>query len=144
MPFEILSTLCAGLFAGAAIYINLVEHPARVECGVEFAVKEFAPSYRRAAALQGGLAAIGSLSALAAWFMGASFWWLVGGCVLGLVIPFTLIVIFPTNKKLLDSALAGPEAASMLLARWGKLHAVRSLLSFIAFLMFIGLLGGSK
>ncbi len=30
---ELLATGCAGLFAGAAIYINLVEHPARVECG---------------------------------------------------------------------------------------------------------------
>jgi hypothetical protein len=37
MLFEILSTLCAALFAGAAIYINLVEYPARVDCGVEFA-----------------------------------------------------------------------------------------------------------
>jgi hypothetical protein len=99
MPFEILSTLCAGLFAGAAIYINLVEHPARVECGVEFAVKEFAPSYRRAAVLQGGLAAIGCFSAIAAWLMGASFWWLVGGCVLGLVIPFTLIAIFLLTRN---------------------------------------------
>jgi hypothetical protein len=142
MLFEILSTLSAGLFAGAAIYINLVEHPARVECGVESALREFAPSYRRAAVLQGALAAIGFLSAIAAWFMGASFWWLVGGSVLGLVIPFTLVVIFPTNKKLLDPALdRSSESASMLLARWGKLHAVRSVLSLIAFLIFIGLLG---
>ncbi len=64
MLFEILSTLSAGLFAGAAIYINLVEHPARLECGVDLALREFAPSYRRAALLQGGLAALGFLSAM--------------------------------------------------------------------------------
>lgn len=40
MLCEILSTLPAGLFAEAAIYINLVEHPARVECGVELALTE--------------------------------------------------------------------------------------------------------
>jgi len=86
MLFEIISTLSAGLFAGAAIYINLVEHPARVECGVELALREFAPSYRRATVLQGTLAATAFLAAIAAWYMGASLWWLVGGSVLGLVI----------------------------------------------------------
>jgi hypothetical protein len=48
MLFELLATLCAGLFAGAAIYITFVEHPARLECGTELAATEFAPSYRRA------------------------------------------------------------------------------------------------
>ena len=86
MLFEIISTLSAGLFAGAAIYINLVEHPARVECGVELALREFAPSYRRATVLQGTLAATAFLAALAAWYMGASLWWLIGGSVQGLVI----------------------------------------------------------
>jgi len=142
MIFEFVSTFSAGLFAGAAVYINLVEHPARVESGIELAIREFAPSYRRAAVLQGALAAFGFLSAIAAWFMGASFWWLVGGSVLGLVIPFTLVVIFPTNKKLLDPSLdKSSELASVLLARWAKLHAVRSVLSLVAFLIFIVLLG---
>jgi hypothetical protein len=141
MLFEIISTLSAGLFAGAAIYINLVEHPARIECGVELALREFAPSYRRATVLQGGLAAIGFLSALAAWFTVSSLWWLVGGSVLGLAIPFTVVVIFPTNKKLLDPSLdPDSETASRLLARWAKLHAVRSVLGLTAFLIFIVLL----
>jgi len=48
------------------MYINLVEHPARVECGVEWLSGSFAPSYRRAAVLQGALAAIGFLLKLLA------------------------------------------------------------------------------
>ena len=141
MFLEIISTLSAGLFAGAAIYINLVEHPARVECGTEVAVREFGPSYRRATVLQGALAGIGFVSAIAAWFMGASFWWLVGGSILGLIILFTVVVIFPTNKKLLDPSLdKRSELASVLLARWAKLHAVRSVLGLTAFLIFIVLL----
>ena len=35
---------CCGLFAGAALYINLVEHPARMSCGVEIALREWEPS----------------------------------------------------------------------------------------------------
>src|SRR2546425_8941666 len=38
---SLLATVCAGLFSGAAIYVNLVEHPARLSCGTELAVKEF-------------------------------------------------------------------------------------------------------
>lgn len=137
MLLEMLATLSAGLFAGAAIYINLVEHPARMECGTSLAITEFAPSYRRAAVLQGALGAVGFLVSAAAWLRGSSIGWLIGGIVLGAVIPFTLIVIFPTNKKLLDSSLdTGSELASKLLARWGMLHAVRSVLGMISFLIF--------
>ena len=39
-----IAIVVSGLFAGAAIYINLVEHPARVSCGTPLAVREFAPS----------------------------------------------------------------------------------------------------
>jgi hypothetical protein len=35
-------------------------------------------------------------------FAGAAVSWLVAGVLLGLVIPFTLILIFPTNKWLLS------------------------------------------
>ena len=35
---ELLSVLICGLFAGAAIYISFVEHPAGMECAVEVAV----------------------------------------------------------------------------------------------------------
>ena len=142
MLLEMLATLSAGLFAGAAIYINLVEHPARMECGSDLAVTEFAPSYRRAAIMQAVLGATGFFAATVAWLTGSPVWWLVGGIILGAVIPFTLVVIFPTNKRLLDSSLdKGSELASKLLTRWGRLHAVRSALSLISFLLFIFLLG---
>jgi len=142
MLLEMLATLSAGLFAGAAIYINLVEHPARTECGTDLAVTEFAPSYRRGAVMQGVLGAAGSLVAATAWLTGSPLWWLVGGVILGAVIPFTLVIIFPTNKRLLDPSLdRGSELASKLLRRWGRLHAVRSALGMISFLVFIVLLG---
>lgn len=121
MLAELIATLCAGLFAGAAIYITLVEHPARLECGTALAATEFGPSYRRATIMQASLAAVGLLAALAAWTQGAGPAVLLGGIVLGLVIPFTLIVILPTNTRLLDPTLdrGSPEAAA-LLERWGR------------------------
>ncbi len=88
--------------------------------------------------MQAILAALGLLFATGAWLAGATFWWAVVGALLGSVIPFTLIVILPTNKRLLDRGLdkASPEAKK-LLARWGRLHAVRSVLSTLAFLLVV-------
>ncbi len=136
MVLELIALLCTGLFAGAAVYITLVEHPARLEGGPAVALAEFRPSYRRAAAMQASLAAVGSLTAVGAWALGRDVPVLVAGLLLGAVIPFTLLVVLPTNKRLLDPALDphSTEAAS-LLARWGRLHAVRSVASAVAFVL---------
>ena len=138
---EFVAVLACSLFAGAAVYLSLVEHPARMECGVEIAATEFPPSYRRATVMQATLAAVGLLSSIAAWLAGATFWWLVAGALLGSVIPFTLIVILPTNKLLLSPTLDRQSAETeRLLSRWGALHAVRSVLSGLALLLFLYLL----
>ena len=102
---ELVAVLACGLFAGAAVYVNLVEHPARVECGVELAANEFPSSYRRGTIMQVTLAVVSLLSSIAAWLAGATFWWVVAGILQVSVIPFTLIFILPTNKQLLNPAL---------------------------------------
>jgi hypothetical protein len=45
---EFVAVLACSLFTGAAVYLSLVEHPARMECGVEIATAEFPPSYPHA------------------------------------------------------------------------------------------------
>jgi len=135
---ELLAVLSAGLFTGAAVYINLVEHPARMSCGTDVAVTEFRPSYKRATVMQASLAVFGTLNAVVSWFLGGGLSWLIGGILLGSVIPFTLIVILPTNRQLLDQNLDKNSAlAHQLLTRWGRLHAVRSIVSLAAFLIFL-------
>jgi len=88
--------------------------------------------------MQATCAAVGLLSPIAAWLIGANLWWPVAGVILGSVIPFTLVVILPTNKRLLDTTLDKRSAeAERLLARWGRLHAVRSVISGVALLLFL-------
>jgi Domain of unknown function (DUF1772) len=135
---KFLTTLCCGLFAGAAIYVNLVEHPARMQCGTDLAATEFGPSYRRATVMQASLAATGFVCSIATWLSGGGIWWLIGGILLGSVIPFTVLIIMRVNKQLLDPTLdKGSAKAQELLSRWGKLHAVRSSLSGIALVIFL-------
>src|ERR687893_2709248 len=85
---ETIATLSSGLFAGAAVYINLVEHPARMQTGVRPALTEFAPSYKRATVTQVSLAVAGFLSALIAGRSSSDARWLVGGGLLVAVLPF--------------------------------------------------------
>src|SRR6266568_1532859 len=142
MLLELIAALCTSLFAGAAIYINLVEHPARLQTGTAAAVKQWRPSYRRATVMQASLAIVGFLSALGAWAQGRGIPVLVGGLLLGSVVPFTLIVIFPTNRRLFDPNLDEGSKAAALLAKWNRLHAARSGAALLALAIFLLHLGG--
>lgn len=140
---ELYATLSAGLFAGSAVSISLVEHPARLESGAAAAVAQFQPSYRRASAFQGTLLMSGAPCGVAAWLLGSGGWWAAGAAALLGLIPYTLILIRPINKRLLSPAAGDdPEAAWRLLTRWGRLHALRSLLSLLSFLIFLLALWG--
>ena len=109
-----------------------------MKCGTALAVTEFAPSYKRATVMQASLAAFGSINGISAWLLSSGITWLIGGIFLGAVIPFTLIVMFPVNKKLLNPSLdKSSENAAELLSRWGLLHSMRSFLSLASFLIFI-------
>ena len=133
---EFIATLASGLFAGAAIYINLVEHPARMRLDTPNAVAQWAPSYARATLMQAPLAVIGLLSAVAAWWIGAGTVWLAAGLLLGAVVPFTFLVIMPTNQQLLNPSRDRDSSETRaLLEHWARLHAVRSVLGLTAFVL---------
>jgi hypothetical protein len=124
-------------FAGAAIYISLVEHPARMSGGTELAFREWGPSYRRAAPMQATLAILASVTGIGTWIHGEGTLWLAGGLLILAVVPVTLVVIRPVNDRLhqegRDPASAETRA---LLERWGRLHAIRSVLALAAALVF--------
>jgi competence protein ComGC len=130
---EFIATLSTAIFAGASLYITFVEHPARMQCGPEVATAEFGPSYRRATVMQASLAICAFLAAVAAWWMSRAPIWLIGGVLIGAFVPFTLIVILPTNKKPLDPGISQDlDLARRLLGKWGRLLGVRTVLSAVA------------
>lgn len=135
---QFLAALCCTLFTGAAVYINLVEHPARLECTTEIAAAQWAPSYRRATRMQASLAIASSLAGVLAWLLGGGIAWLLGALLIGLVVPFTFVAIMPTNHRLLEPGrdLSSPETRQ-LLDRWGRLHGVRSALGLAASVVYL-------
>ena len=142
MIWEMAATLSAGLFAGAADYVSLVEHPARVECGTELALTQFGPSYRRAAVVQALFAFSGLMAGIGAWLSGSGVGWLVGGSYLGIRDSIYAGRDFP-NQQAAPRSRAGSDFArseSTAVTRWARLHMVRSALGVTAFVVFVFLL----
>ncbi len=140
---ELTAALTGTLFAGAALYINVAEHPARMGLETRVAALQWAPSYKRATLLQAPLALVSLLCGVGAWLQGAGVGWLVAALLVGAVVPFTFAVIMPTNNRLLAPGrdLASPETRD-LLVRWGRLHAVRTVLSLVGAVIYLWALRG--
>ena len=138
MIWGLLALVIAAAFAGAAIYINIAEHPARLGLPVGALLTQWKPSYTRGFAMQASLAVLGGISGALAWWASRDGLWLAGAIVLVANWPFTLLVIMPTNLRLMATAPDSADAATRsLLERWGRLHAVRSVLGAIATLLFL-------
>jgi hypothetical protein len=103
------------VFFGAALYVSLVQHPAALETGTDFA-------------------------ALAAFCWGADRAWLVAAILMFFVIPFTLFVVDPVNQQI-KSIRPSDERALDLLNQWGRLHWFRTFASGVSFMLCVAGLG---
>ena len=129
--------IAATLSAGAALYITLVEHPARLSLNDASMLAQWQPSYKAALPIQSGLAVLGGVLGLVAWYQTRDWHWVAGSVVLLANWPFTLLGIMPTNKRLMAMSPADASAeSSKLLRRWGSLHAVRSVLGSLSAALF--------
>lgn len=134
---ETLAVLSSALFAGGALYVSLVEQPARMRLESRAAAEQFRFSYRRAAPWQAATAVICALSGVLVSVSGAPWTWAVGGLLVGLAVPFTLIVILPTNKRLLAADAADDAERRALLVRWARLHWIRSALGTLGLVVLV-------
>lgn len=138
MLIESFAIVAAALFTGAAVYIAVAEQPARLALADAAMLAQWQASYRRAAPMQAGLALVGGLVGLAAFFDGGDLLWGAGALALLSAWPFTLLVIRPVNTALHATApeAAGPETRR-LVQRWGRLHAVRAGIGATATLIYL-------
>lgn len=129
----LLALVVAAVFTGAAIYVNLVEHPARRALDARAALQEWQPAYKRGAAMQASLALVGFVLAGAAAFVGGGAVVATGALLMIAPWPWTYLAIMPLNKRLLamEPDSVDPDLHPML-ERWEVLHRVRTLLGAAA------------
>jgi hypothetical protein len=129
MTIGVLALTVAAIFAGAAIYVNVAEQPARLFLDDHALLMEWKPSYKRGAAMQASLALVGCLLGSIAWWQTSQAGFLIGAIAMIAPWPWTLIAIKPINDVLLatEPEKAGPPTRA-LVVKWGTLHAVRTAL----------------
>ena len=141
MPAGIAGALAlttAAVFAGAAIYVNVAEQPARLALDDRALLAEWKPSYVRGKAMQSNLVIAATVLGLLAAYLARDWVWVLGAVLIFANWPYTVFVIFPVNHVLEATA---PEAADAqtraLIEKWGALHAGRSALGVAATLVYL-------
>jgi hypothetical protein len=133
-----LAVTIAAVFTGAAIYLNIAEQPARLQLDDRSLLAEWKPAYKRGYVMQASLVIVGGLFGFVAYLSTLDWRWVLGAVALLANWPYTIFVIMPINRLLMDTP---PEAATaetrQLIERWGTLHAGRSALGLVATLIFM-------
>ncbi len=125
--------IAAAAFTGAAIYVTVAEQPARLALGDEALLRQWQSSYPRASVMQASLALISALLGVAAYWSSGDWRWLAGAVLIFSNVPYTLLVILPTNKRLQALAPAAADAGTRrTIETWARLHLVRDALGLLA------------
>ena len=134
----LLALITAATFAGAAIYVNVAEQPARLALQPQPRLMQWQLSYSRAAVMQAGLALVSAILGGIAFWQSKDWRWLAGALLILANWPYTLIVIRPCNNTLnAVQPRDASEATNTLIEWWGLLHSGRSLLGTVATLVYL-------
>ena len=128
----------AAAFAGAAIYVNWVEQPARLALDDEEALlSEWAPSDSRGVALLGAFALAAALAGFITWFESDDVRWVFGALIIISTWPYAFFVMSPLNNQILSLRGRDIAAAKALIRTWGFVESGFAAIGVLAVAMFV-------
>jgi hypothetical protein len=128
----------ASAFVGAALYINLVEQPARFQLDAGSSIQEWKPSNRRGFLMLALLAILSALLAYAEYARSGDVRWTIGGTLLLASWLYAYFVMTRVNIWLYAAPSRG--AAHELLRQWGVLEWGQTVIGLAAWAVFVGAL----
>ena len=132
-----LALALAAAFFGAALYVNLVEQPARLALDDEVILNEWTPSDRRGVALMLGLSLLSAALGLVAYFASQDVRWAIGALIVILVWPYTVFAMAPLNNQILTLAPHDIGAARALVRQWGLLEYGQTAIGLAASVVYL-------
>lgn len=109
-------------FTGAALYINLVEQPARMALDDSALLSEWRPSDHRGVALLAGLALAAAVLGFVMYFDTHDVTWAIGAVFVMLSWPYTFFAVVPMNNRILAVAAGEQASAREMVRTWGLLQ----------------------
>ena len=109
----------AGAFAGAALYVNWVEQPARLALDEQALLSEWGPSDRRGVALLAAFALASALAGFLAYFETEDLRWAIGALIVISSWLYIYFVMAPLNNQILSLQGGDVAAARALIRQWG-------------------------
>ncbi len=133
-----LTLLSIGTIFGIALAASIVVHPLLLKVKRETALETFKPFFFNTHRTQISLSVIVTVFAIISTFLSGNWWWIVGVVIMHLNGPFTKIKLMPVNHRLLAEDIdPHAEQTGEDLIMWGKLHAVRTVVNGVVFVLFI-------
>ena len=127
----------AAAFAGAAIYVNIVEQPARLALEDQALLSEWGPSDRRGVALLAAFALASAVAAFIAWFESQDVRWVFGALIIISSWPYAFFVMAPLNNQILSLRGRDVAAAKALVRQWGMVESGFAAIGILAVAMFL-------
>jgi Anthrone oxygenase len=141
MRADLLSFATASAFFGAALYVNVVEQPARLALDARAMVREWTPSNRRGVAMFASLAMASALLAYVEYIRTSDVRWLLGGTIVLASWPYAYFVMSPVNSLLYGIRRNAPAPMIRELMRdWGLLEWGQTAIGFAAACIFAWIL----
>lgn len=127
----------ASALAGAGLYVNGVEQPARLALDDDAMLKEWGPSDRRGVALMAALALLSGVCGLSAWYEGGDVRFAIGALIAVASWPYTLYAMGPVNNQIIALAPRDIGAARALVWQWGLLEYGQTVIALAATATFL-------